>query len=774
MKRKSQSHKESDSEVNTMVHFLSQVIHAIRFSQDPSLDPMNSIQKQSIIDLRRCKKELEIEITKRTKELMESQSQLKESHLLLDGIIEGSTDPIFLKNMDGKYIIINSATAKVLGKTVSEVLGKTAKEIFEGLSHDLIIPKEIQQLSAEGDAEVFRTGKPQLVECILIYKCKQITFMTLKSPFKDSEGNIIGVINIARDITKYKRVEEERSKFLAKRNAALEASRMKSRFLANMSHEIRTPMNGVIGMAELLLDTPLTTAQQDYVETIKSSANELLNIINEILDFSKVEAGKLTLAAIDFDLNRLISEIEKVVTISAKKKGLTLVIKNNSNTAVYFKGDPGRIRQVLTNLLDNAIKFTNHGEVTLQISIKPKTKTHSQLRFLVTDTGIGIPKKESHKLFKSFSQADSSITQRSSGTGLGLSICKRLVTLMGGKIGVKSHAGKGSRFWFTLDLERTQKPKSQESQKINAESLLSLKNQNIRILVAEDNPTNQKVVLKMLESLGCHASSVSTGHEVLDALKHASFDLLFMDCRMPDMDGYETTKIIRNSAAFSSYRNTPIIALTASAIKGDMERCLAAGMDDYVTKPIDKNALARKILCWLSLRVDSFKATPSDIPIEQPLVQKNEKQSDCHKIASICGDVIDPNAIDRLLDIGTGVDQIKILDEFLESFFKNAPERIEKLRSAVEPASTSSSIDSNNLKSLLNEAHTLKSSCAYAGAQHMKDLCDTLEKLDASQLKTSAPKLIQSLDHEFTKTKQVLMKVSAMLNHSEHSANKKL
>ena len=393
-------------------------------------------------------------------------------------------------------------------------------------------------------------------------------------------------INLQNEIQERKRIEKD---LLKSKEAAETATIAKSEFLANMSHEIRTPMNAVIGLTGLLLGTELTQEQRDSVETIRTSGDGLLSIINDILDYSKIDNGKMELEIQPFDVAGSIEDAIDLVASNASEKGLTIAYEVDCNTPKMIIGDPTRLRQVLVNLLSNAVKFTSSGEVRISVLSKSVEDGRFEIHFAVRDAGIGIPENKMSCLFKSFSQVDLSTTRRYGGTGLGLAISKRLVELMGDRIWVESEFGKGSIFHFTILARGSSlKPATGRESSRRIETKMQTNPRHpLRILIAEDNIINQKVILKMLNKLNYHADVAANGLEVLAALERQAYDVVLMDVQMPEMDGLDAAKKIREKWP----EGPKIIAITAYAMQGDREKCIASGMNDYITKPVNLDEL---------------------------------------------------------------------------------------------------------------------------------------------------------------------------------------
>jgi PAS domain S-box-containing protein len=669
------------------------------------------------------------------RELLAHHSVLDRERRLLRTFIDNVPDGMFVKDLEGKFIVVNSALAYWSGvKTPEEMVGKTDFDFY---------PEELARAFQADDKKVVDSGRPVFdrEETVWSFVTREVRHaLTTKVPLFDRDGRVIGVAGIGRNITERKKTTDallssnrqlEKAITLSGQLAvsAQKANMAKSEFLANMSHEIRTPMNAIIGMAGLLLDTELTGEQRQYAETVHESSESLLALINDLLDFSKIEAKKLELETVAFDLEVVLDHIASVFTSRAHAKGLQLLIHVDAEVPASLQGDAGRLRQILLNLVGNAIKFTDKGEVTLRVQLVETGKSASVLRFSVRDTGIGIAEDKRNLLFEKFSQLEASTARKFGGTGLGLAISKQLVEMMDGTIGVTSRPGEGSEFWFTVRLGNgtlNGKASAEERQRESAHvCLLPFRGVSARILLAEDNVTNQKVALAILKKLALRADGVADGAEAIKALELIPYDLVLMDVRMPVMDGIEATRRIRDPQSGVLNHNVPIIAMTANVLASDREKCVAAGMNGFVAKPVSPAELR--------------------MAIEELLRPKQAAAQEKLKAAA---------AIEKQTPIydRAGVEERLMGDHELivavtEAFLDDMPRQFERVKKLLARG------DAAEAGRLL---HAIKGAAANAGGERLREVAIGMEKqADCGDLKQAAA-TIASLEAEFQLLKETM------------------
>ena len=658
------------------------------------LRTLRRLVTQRTRELENYRDHLEELVEQRTQELKSLADNLLRSSKEQQAVFDTAMVGIMLL-VEHKILRCNRSLESMLGYESGELIDKSPKLWFRD-------EKSYLELN-ERFWEAMKTQGFINEELALLHKNKQSIWVRFQAQPIDQHDLDKGVAAVLINIsTEYAALQEmQKARFLAE-----DATRTKSEFLANMSHEIRTPMNAIMGMTHLALQTDLDLQQQNYLEKIHRSSRHLLGVINDILDFSKIEAGKLELEQVTFNLKSLLSDVLDTLYPSAKAKGLELTLEIDPRLSEWYQGDSLRIQQILLNLGNNAIKFTEHGTVVIRSAVVALQKECFTLHFSVEDSGIGLSKEQQSKLFRSFEQADSSITRKYGGSGLGLAISYKLVILMAGKVGVQSELGRGSTFWFQIDLKAVfdadEISKAEiESRTFHVNSLSQHNNNfqltsNKSILLVEDNQMNQEVALALLKTLGVHVDLVENGLEALQALKEKSYDLVLMDIQMPVMDGLTATKTIRKQPHL---KHLPIIAMTASVLTSDRDACFEAGMNDHIAKPIEPEKLHKKLTKWLD---------PATLSTEdQVLVKANED----HKLPIIEG-------LDTDLGLRLVTNNSDLYVILIKAFVENRQHFLSELDKALKDTDT---------ECALRLVHTIKGNLAQLGATDLANNAQSYE-----------------------------------------------
>ena len=642
-------------------------------------------------------------------------AQVQEREAMQSAMLDAALDAIVTIDEAGRVVAFNPAAERMFGYAAAEARG--------ALLADLIIPAERREAHQAGLARYLATGVGPVLG-------KRIEVTALRRGGEEFPVELAVVpIELAggtrftaylRDITERRRVEGE---VAAAKEAAEAASEAKSRFLANVSHEIRTPLNGVVGMAGLLLGSELQPDQRHYAERVRQSAEILLRLINDLLDFSKVEAGQLDLEVVPFSPRQLLDRVLAPFAPTAARTGVRLVGRVAPDVPPALRGDPGRLHQILANLVSNALKFTEQGSVHVGVAIDEVVDDLVHLRVSVSDTGIGIPAEAQARVFDPFSQVDGSAARRHGGTGLGLAIVRDLVALFGGEVGVDSAPGRGSTFWFTAPLATARADELRADDEAEAEERDG--GAPSRILIAEDNHINQEVIAAIVTELGHRADVVADGVEAIAALENVPYDLVLMDCQMPRMDGYRATELIRQQ--LGGERRVPIIAMTADAVDGARQRCLRAGMDDYVSKPLRPSDVAALLRRWLG--GGEHAAAPAAPPPTKAVAA-----------------AIDQRVLDDLYALERRGGNA-FVDDIIARFLADAPAQLAALRRASQ---------AGDAYAMMRGAHDLKSTSGSLGALRLSRLCHDLQNQARSGAAPDAATLVEAIAAELDRARDGL------------------
>ncbi|MEO5371746.1 MAG: PAS domain S-box protein [Magnetococcus sp. DMHC-1] len=670
----------------------------------------------------------------------QSENKLRRSEATIRAIVETAVNGIVTINVQGEVRSFNPAAEALFGYTAQEVIGQNV---------NILMPSPYREEHDQYLRNYLSGGERKIIGVGREVKGRRRDGSTFPLNLAVSEMGVGGermFVGILTDLTARKAVEQA---LVDAREAADQANRMKGDFLANMSHEIRTPMNAIMGMTHLALQTHLTDKQREYLKKIQYSSRNLLGIINDILDFSKIDAGKLTMENIVFRLDEVLDHLAGMLGVKAEEKKLALHISCPDSVPNRLVGDPLRLGQILINLGNNAVKFTEQGQILIAVEQPDTADQKVQLRFTVQDTGIGMTREQQTRLFQPFIQADTSTTRRYGGTGLGLSICKRLVSLMGGDIQVASQPGIGSTFHFTAwfgcappTADTADKPAPRQFPKSGRCPARTRDGEAIHgilgahVLLVEDNPLNQQVATELLEANGLFVTLARNGTESLQHIEKQQFDLVLLDIQMPDMDGYTVARRMRQHP---QCKTLPILAMTAHAMAGDREKCLAAGMDDHIAKPIDPDLLFAALTTWIAAR-EKTKQSFHGCPVVTPEHGTN-------------------NGI-MVFDRTTGLRQVggkrDFFDKLLRDFFRDYQQVAIRVRALLT---------GGDVPATLHLVHTLKGVAGTLGAKQLSEAARRLETALKTKQVDAYEGLMADLEHQTA----VLMRELAPLLHQETS-----